>query len=145
MKVIDFETKGNVVRFYLGDDNCDDYWGDDWNDTPYEHNAGTVYERFTKGWIDCAFPFDDWVLEPRDDWRNEGNSRYCKEDMKNRAVPCIIIVPHSLLEEYYDEGFNFWLGFDDVERVYFGDSVEKIESLDKVHIHYQSGGIDYGE
>ena len=31
MKIIDFDEKGNVVRFYLGDDNCEDYWGDDWD------------------------------------------------------------------------------------------------------------------
>ena len=43
MKIIDFECTGNVVRFYLGKDNEKDYHGDDWNDTPYECNAGTVY------------------------------------------------------------------------------------------------------
>lgn len=39
MKIIDFERKGNLVRFYLGDDDLAEWWGDDWNDTPYEHNA----------------------------------------------------------------------------------------------------------
>ena len=29
MKIIDFETKGNVIKFYLGENSCDDYWGDD--------------------------------------------------------------------------------------------------------------------
>ena len=48
MKIIDFDKKGNVVRFYLGEDVCNDYWGDDWNDAPYEHNAGTVYNRYVK-------------------------------------------------------------------------------------------------
>ena len=46
MKIIDFDKKGNVVRFYLGKDDLNDYWGDDWNDVPYEHNAGTVYDEF---------------------------------------------------------------------------------------------------
>lgn len=44
MKIIDFERKGNLVRFYLGDDDLHDWSGDDWNDTPYEYNAGQVYE-----------------------------------------------------------------------------------------------------
>ena len=35
MKVIDFERKGNVIRFYLGKDDLTEWWGDDWNDTPY--------------------------------------------------------------------------------------------------------------
>ena len=42
MKIIDFDKKGNVVRFYLGPTNKNDYWGDDWSDKPYEENAGSV-------------------------------------------------------------------------------------------------------
>ena len=57
MKIIDFSKKGNVVRFYLGEDNCKDYWGDDWNDFPYEHNAGCVYDEYIAGIVDIAFPF----------------------------------------------------------------------------------------
>lgn len=28
MKVLDIERKGNVVRFYLGDDALEKWWGD---------------------------------------------------------------------------------------------------------------------
>lgn len=42
MQIIDMEKKGNVVRFYLGENGKQ--WGDDWNDAPYDCNAGTVYE-----------------------------------------------------------------------------------------------------
>ena len=46
-KIIDFERKGNIVRFYLGDvNNSNGYYGDDWDDVPYEHNAGKVYEQY---------------------------------------------------------------------------------------------------
>ena len=78
MKIIDFEKKGNVVRFYLGEQTenwgwtnpeykdytgktptwlkpSDRYYGDDWDDKPYEHNAGTVYGEFIKGYKDIAF------------------------------------------------------------------------------------------
>ena len=44
MKILDFELKGNVIKFYLG--NCNDWWGDDWDDRPYEHNAGKVYDQY---------------------------------------------------------------------------------------------------
>lgn len=29
MKIIDFERKGNLVRFYLGDDDLAEWWGDE--------------------------------------------------------------------------------------------------------------------
>ena len=87
MKVIDFEKKGNVVRFYLGDDNCYDFCGDDWNDAPYEHNAGTVYKEYIKGYADVAFDFDDYVYEPGDRFCN---SPFSKEDFKNRIAAVIV-------------------------------------------------------
>ena len=58
MKIIDWESKGNVIRFILGEDNDIAYWGDDWNDKPFEHNAGSVYSEFVKGYCDISFPFD---------------------------------------------------------------------------------------
>lgn len=41
MKIIGWNRKGNVVRFALGDDNLEYWSGDDWNSSPYEHNACT--------------------------------------------------------------------------------------------------------
>ena len=35
MKIIDFELKGNQVKFYVGSDYCDDYYGDDTDDYYY--------------------------------------------------------------------------------------------------------------
>lgn len=29
MKIGDFDRKGNVIRFYLVSNDCQDYWGDD--------------------------------------------------------------------------------------------------------------------
>jgi hypothetical protein len=64
MKIIDFERRGNVVRLYIGNDDLAEWWGDDWNDRPYEHNAGRVYDQYVAGHVDIAFPFDSLVLEP---------------------------------------------------------------------------------
>lgn len=119
MEIIDFERKGNVVRFYLGEKTeewgwtnpdykdytgktpdwlkpSNNYYGDDWDDVPYEHNAGRVYPEFVKGYKDIVIDFDDVVLEPFD----LGYS-ISKEDMANRQpdVPCIIVVPKKVLEE----------------------------------------------
>ena len=88
LQIIDYEKKGNVVRFYLGDASKD-YWGDDWDDRSYEHYAGTVYDKFVTGLLDVAFPFDCDVLEPADDWKNNGNSPYNKDDKLAHAKPTV--------------------------------------------------------
>lgn len=36
LKLIDWENSGHLFRFYFGKDK--DYWGDDWDDSPYELN-----------------------------------------------------------------------------------------------------------
>ncbi len=125
MKIIDFKKKGNVVRFYLGDDSLTGWYGDDWNDAPYEHNAGTVYDRFVSGRRDIAFPFDSLVIEPC-----EGalNSEWCKDDMKDRKVPCIIVVPsETASESWWENDFAHWVGVDGITKFYFGDPMEPAE------------------
>lgn len=120
MKIIDFEKKGQSVRFYLGDEDTTDYFGDDWDDVPYEHNAGTVYPEYVKGYTDVTFPFDDLVLEPCD---GETNSDYCKYDMRNNLVPCIIVIPAEKRDTWHDE-FSYYLGMRDKKAFYFGDQME---------------------
>ena len=144
MQIIDFEKKGNVVRFYLGEktkdwgwankdfknskgetpdwlEPCDTYYGDDWDDAPYEHNAGRVYDEFIKGHKDIAFDFDDLVLEPCD---GEYNSSWSKEDMREREVPCIIVVPKELIKDkYFSSDFNRWVANDKVHKYYMGDEI----------------------
>lgn len=122
MQIIDFKKKGNVVRFYLGDATAH-YWGDDWNDRPYEHNAGQVYEEFIKGYKDIAFDFDDLVLEPANGAWNH-NSRWSKEDMIARRVPCIIVVPKEVYQDSWDDSFDSWTGADGIKKYYFGDEME---------------------
>lgn len=123
MKIIDFIKKGNVVRFFLGEDNLKNWYGDDWDDTPYEHNAGTVYDEYVSGKKDIAFPFDALVLEPSEDYSNNGNSSRCKDDMVARKVPCIIVVPKELQDNWQDS-FSYYVGCDGILKFYFGDSME---------------------
>ena len=129
MKIIDFEKKGNVVRFFLTTDSLyPDAWGDDWNDRPYECNAGKVYDEYVTGQRDVAFPFDWLVLEPCD---GAYNSEYCKEDMKNRRVPCLIAVPF-VGDDYWDDSFEHWVGADGIIRIYFGDDESCLEKIEKI-------------
>lgn len=149
MQIIDFERKGNVIRFYLGEKTqdwgwtnpdykdytgktpdwlrpSDIYYGDDWNDRPYEHNAGQVYDEFIKGYFDITVPFDDLVLEPCTD---QLNSEYCKDDMRNHEIPCIIIVPKSIYDTLGGDwavSFKDCLNRDDVTKIYFGDDTQSI-------------------
>lgn len=127
MKVIDFEKRGNVVRFYLGENNCKDYWGDDWADRPYESNAGSVYGEYIINSIDFAFPFDYLVLEPCD---GEYNSPWCKEDFKKRKTPCIVIVPNAVWQEdgysWRDDNYRLWVGCQNSLKIYFGDNDEDV-------------------
>lgn len=124
MKIIDFEKRGNVIRFYFGKDDCEDYWGDDWNDCPYEHNAERVYSEYIEEYIDVAVDMDYHVMEPADDWRYNNNTPFSKEDMKKRSVPCIIVVPND--DSYVSEEFNRYAVSDNVDKIYFGDSIEKL-------------------
>ena len=119
MKIIDFEHKGNVIRFYLGADELESWYGDDWDDAPYEHNAGRVYDEFVTGRHDMVVPFDSTVLEP---CSGQLNSRWCKLDMVARLVPCIIIVPGKL--DWYSDNFNDYIGAASARRIYFGDKLE---------------------
>lgn len=125
MKIIDFEKKGNVVRFYLGADDNEDYTGDDWDDTPYEDNAGRVYEEHIVGHRDIVFPFDFAVLEPADiKWLS--SSYWSKDDMKARNIPCIIVV---LKPDGQHNDFYRYVGDRETIRFYFGDKMELSDSL----------------
>lgn len=125
MKIIDFKKKGNVVRFYLGADGCKDYSGDDWNDTPYEHNAEKVRDDYITGYRDVIFPFDYSVLEPCD---GVTNSDWCKDDMKARKVPCILAVENSD-EVLFSDNFNTMSMDSRAIRFYFGDKMEPADAL----------------
>lgn len=125
LKVIDFEKKGNVIKFYLGAKDCEDYWGDDWNDCLYDCNAELVYDRFVADTIEVAFPIDCLVVEPCD---GELNCRYSKEDMKNRIVPCLVIVPISIYQEKsWKTSYADWVGCDEAIKIYFGDSISVLD------------------
>ena len=124
MKIIDFKKKGNIVRFYLGADDLKEWWGDDWNDRPYEYNAEQVYDEYVSGHKDVSFPFDWIVLEPRD---GTLNSEWSKEDMIKRTIPCIIAVPPEVQgDSWDDESFAHWVGSDRVSKYYFGDKMEVV-------------------
>lgn len=106
-EIIDFEKKGNVIRFYLGKNG--EQWGDDWNDIPYEHNAGKVYDEYIKGHCDIAVDFSWDVQEPANLF---SNSPYSKLLMRDKNVNALYIRKDK--KEYL---------------IYFGDKIEDILKL----------------
>lgn len=129
MKIIDFYLYGNIIKLYLGTDDLKDWWGDDWDDAPYEHNAGTVYSEYVSETVQVALPLQYTLWEPcRFPWVGI-NSPYSKQDMINRKIPFLHVI------RYVDS---------DVDRVscaelYFGDNYDStlscLTSLGGVLLH----------
>ena len=86
-----------------------------------------MYSEYVSGTKDVAFPFDSLVLEPSSEW-NRANVYFSKEDMKDRRVPCIIVVPAEVRGESWLERFTDWVGADGVKKIYFGDPVEVLDN-----------------
>lgn len=124
-QIIDWERKGNAVRFYLGEKTegwnwtnpdqqetkdlygCDKrlfeesildgaFHGHGWDKAPYELKAGPVHSRFVYGVKDVAFGLDDVVLEPSDGASTAG-SGHSKDDFRDGGKPIIIaIAPEAI-------------------------------------------------
>lgn len=137
MKIIDFETKGNVIKFYLGDYECNDYWGDDWDDRPYEHNAGLVYDRFVKDYATIIFPFDYAVLTPEGDWHYKSNSPFCKDDFKARKAPCVVVVKPDENSWDWDICYSKEALREDAIKFYFEDYMEP-----GTYYYFEGSGLD---
>lgn len=123
LMVIDWYALGNVVRFYLGEKGQNGYYGDDWDDAPYEHNAGTVYSEFVRGYIDMAWDVNTIVKEP---CAGHYNSPYRKDDFKKRNIPVVAV--HRVKGDEYNwmyDNFERCLAVAD-EKVYLGEPAEEL-------------------
>ena len=119
MEIIDFERKGNVIRFYLGKNGKQ--WGDDWNDIPYEHNAGRVSDEFVKGYCDVVINFDYEVLEA---CYGYNNSPYSKEMMRDREMYALFLSIEDDEKKEYNPS----------TCICFGDEIKDILKLDYVKL-----------
>lgn len=91
-------------------------WGDDWNDFPYEHNAGIPYDHgndYNKKINILMIPFyvpEEFSYLPKDR-SSGGNSPFSVRDINMGAIPWIFLMDHK--NKKYDvipsgEGvFNF--------------------------------------
>ena len=124
-KIVDLDIKGNTVRYYLSNDDqkIKESWGDDWDDRPYEHNAGCVYTRYVDVVVDVFYPYDMIVTEPSDDWHYDCNSPFCKEDFKKRKAPRVCILYPA--QPWERECYSQIMGDENINRIYYGDTLEK--------------------
>ena len=126
-KIIDIIKNGNVVRYFLAKDPklIKESWGDDWNDRPYEHNAGEVYDRYVEKIMDVFYPFDTMVQEPMEDWHYSGNSPFSKNDFKKRKAPRLIICPQDEEEKHFGiiQDYSLLAMDDNATKIYYGDCI----------------------
>ena len=87
----------NNIMYFTSD--IKNQWGDDWNDRPYEHNAGTPYETHTTV---KKIAFIGYYSEP---CSYHHNSPYSVQDINNGAVP--------------------WAFTDEAGGLFGGDSMDK--------------------
>lgn len=64
---------------YFCAENPEDVWGDDWDDAPYEYNAGTPYAKSEKLYYEGV-----WLDQPCE---GHGNSPYTVEQINEGKVP----------------------------------------------------------
>lgn len=66
-------------------------WGDDWNDAPYEHNAGTPYNDLSDppAWVLCirSYTVGPKLVEPKNFDAHSCNSPFSVQDINRGAIP----------------------------------------------------------
>jgi hypothetical protein len=65
-KLLYVETCASLVRFYIGNKATTNYYGDDWNDAPFDCNASPVYNEFISYTVVYKLPENYTVLELSD-------------------------------------------------------------------------------
>jgi hypothetical protein len=138
--ICDWETRGNVVRLYCCDqDKYNDIWGDDWDDQPYEHNAGRVYDKYVDKVIDIYFDFDAVILEAENDYSYNGCSPFSKQDFKEGKAP--IFIAYWPQENDYWDGSEYHLliggkNNNHILKFYMGDMIKPTLTDNKKIVHY---------
>jgi len=102
MKIIDWKASPIAIRLYLAKDDLAYWWGDDWDDAPWQCNAGPVYDRFVSAHIDIILPEETEVWEPGG--ITSPSEYISKEDIIKRQLP--IIVGFCGLHDTYEDALR---------------------------------------
>lgn len=80
-EIIDFECKGNAIRFYLGENG--EQYGEGWYIDDYNVNSGKVDDKYISGVKDIYIDFDVFIFEP--------SRQFSKETIRDNRLPCLNI------------------------------------------------------
>ena len=120
-EIIDCTIRGNVVHCYLGKNGTQT--SENWSERSYEEYAETVDKKYVGAVKDIYIPYDDVILTPadsRNSWKY--GCRHSKDDMKERKVPCFMVVPaKAYTDEYESDCFDRYSDNPEVRKYYFGD------------------------
>lgn len=95
----DYVSGEKELLAYFTQAPLSDTWGDDWNDAPYEHNAGCPYDTIGSGYtrkdieileVPFAIPGNLDTKRPSD-WCWSGNSSFCVEDINDGVIPWLYV------------------------------------------------------
>jgi hypothetical protein len=119
MKILDVDIRCNTVKFYLGEDSLGNWCGDDWDDAPFEHNAGAIYREYVEAEAVFAFDWDDIVFGAEAGFNN---SPWSKNDLKARKVYALCVLKAE--DRSDDELWRAWdIAADDrAHRFFLGDT-----------------------
>ena len=99
------EGEKEYYAYFTDLTDLQEQWGDDWNDTPYEHNAGCPYDSMGKNeHTILKVPFtvvsennngySHWVKFPCD--YGNGNSPFSVEGINAGAIPWIFVSYYNM-------------------------------------------------
>ena len=128
----DFELNEKELMAYFTKEKLDEQRGDDWDDAPYEHNAGTPYDNI---WVDdvrteieilqVPFAVKSYNFSLPNDFAYGGNSPFAVADINHGAVAWI----YDAVSKKTKSKYVAIQGGDDLET--FADKLDRIRINNK--------------
>ena len=127
-----FEPNEKELMAYFTPVSLDEQWGDDWDDAPYEHNAGTPYddilvdkERTEIEILQVPFAVKSYNFSLPNDFAYGGNSPFAVVDINHGAVAWI----YDAVSKKTKSKYVAIHGGDDLET--FADKLDRIRINNK--------------
>ena len=128
----DFELNEKEFMAYFTPISMDEQWGDDWDDAPYEYNAGIPYDDT---WVDeertkieilqVPFAIKSYNFSLPNDFAYGGNSPFAVVDINHGAVAWI----YDVVARKTNSKYVAIQGGDDLET--FADKIDRIRINNK--------------
>ena len=137
LKICWIKNKGNYIRFYFT--TQDDYWGDDWNDAPWEDNAGDVYSEFVEYFVDVIVPFNYKVTHTLNDLYDPYQSNVAIADLVDNNAPFIYVTADCYEPKIYEKIKKSFCHFSFNESIdSFWEKVKYFRVIDEVDLNTEA-------